>query len=69
MPLYVSVELPPGHMYLRNLTSLTSYVDRGVRLIFCLNEKQDQLELYSAANDPRPDMIPRPEMIPKLDRK
>ena len=25
--------------------------------------------LYSAANDPRPQMIPRPEMIPKLDRK
>ena len=27
------------------------------------------LALYSAANDPRPQMIPRPEMIPKLDRK
>ena len=26
-------------------------------------------DLYSAANDPRPQMIPRPEMIPKLDRK
>ena len=25
--------------------------------------------LYSAANDPRPQMIPRPEMIPKLNRK
>jgi len=25
--------------------------------------------MYSAANDPRPQMIPRPEMIPKLDRK
>ena len=25
--------------------------------------------VYSAANDPRPQMIPRPEMIPKLDRK
>ena len=25
--------------------------------------------LYSAANDPRPQMIPRPEMIAKLDRK
>ena len=25
--------------------------------------------LYSTANDPRPQMIPRPEMIPKLDRK
>ena len=25
------------------------------------------LHLYSAANDPRPQMIPRPEMIPKLD--
>ena len=25
--------------------------------------------LYSAANDPRPQMIPRPEMIPKLDGK
>ena len=25
--------------------------------------------LYSAANDPRPQMLPRPEMIPKLDRK
>ena len=25
--------------------------------------------LYSAANDPRLQMIPRPEMIPKLDRK
>ena len=24
---------------------------------------------YSAANDPRPQMIPIPEMIPKLDRK
>ena len=26
-------------------------------------------DLYSAANDPRPQMIPGPEMIPKLDRK
>ena len=26
-------------------------------------------ELYSAANDPRPQMIPRPEVITKLDRK
>ena len=25
--------------------------------------------LYSAANDPRPQMIPRPKMIPKWDRK
>ena len=32
---------------------------------------QDLLDmvLYSAANDPRPQMIPRPEMILKLDRK
>ena len=28
-----------------------------------------RIALYSAANDPRPQMIPRPEMIPKLDRK
>ena len=27
------------------------------------------VDMYSAANDPRPQMIPRPEMIPKLDRK
>ena len=27
------------------------------------------VSLYSAANDPRRQMIPRPEMIPKLDRK
>ena len=27
------------------------------------------LATYSAASDPRPQMIPRPEMIPKLDRK
>ena len=26
-------------------------------------------DLYSAANDPRPQIIPRPEMIPKLDPK
>jgi len=26
-------------------------------------------KMYSAANDPRPQMITRPEMIPKLDRK
>ena len=26
-------------------------------------------DLYSAANDPRPEMIPRPQMIPKMDRK
>ena len=26
-------------------------------------------QLYSAANDPRPQMIARPEMIPTLDRK
>ena len=44
MPLCVSVELPPGHAYLRNLTSLISYVDRRMTLAFCLNEKQDQLE-------------------------
>ena len=25
--------------------------------------------LYSAANDPRPEMIPRPQMISKMDRK
>ena len=25
--------------------------------------------VLSAANDPRPQMIPRPEMISKLDRK
>ena len=27
------------------------------------------LSLYSAANDPRPEMIPRPQMIVKMDRK
>ena len=26
-------------------------------------------ELYSAADDPQPQMIPRPQMIPKMDRK
>ena len=25
--------------------------------------------LYSAANDPQPQLIPRPQMIPKVDRK
>ena len=32
MPLCVSVELPPEHTYLRNLTSLTSYIDRRIRM-------------------------------------
>ena len=27
------------------------------------------VQLYGAANDPRPQMIPRAEMIPKLNRK
>ena len=27
------------------------------------------VQLYSAANDPRPQMIPRPEMIADVDRK
>ena len=38
--------------------------------ILIVNKKKNYLrQLYSAANDPRPQMIPRPEMIPKLDCK
>ena len=39
-------------------------------IVTCLFEDEALTnDLYSAANDPRPQMIPRPEMIPKLDRK
>ena len=34
-----------------------------------VEKPKPKLLLYSAANDPRPQMIPRPEMMPKLDRK
>ena len=34
-----------------------------------LNNNSNNRALYSAANDPRPQMIPRPEIIPKLNRK
>lgn len=35
------IQLPPGHTYVRNFCF---YMDRRVRLIFCLNEKPDQLQ-------------------------
>ena len=40
-----------------------------VKVPFHFVSQQKTGVLSSAANDPRPQMIPRPEMIPKLDRK
>ena len=49
--------------------SLTITLNSGVNMRSIENGGRVEWVLYSAANDPRPQMIARPEMIPKLDRK
>ena len=45
---------------------MNSNMQKTKKLLYC---KEHSTQLYSAANDPWPQMIPGPQMIPKLDRK
>ena len=41
----------------------------GTDLFIVVERSKDIMHVYSAANDPRPQMIPRPQIIPKLHIK